>query len=353
MRKFSAVFWDSIANLGGFAGLLALIWPLVAIYNRPAVAANPDLQELVSFSIWIVAIALSAVIILTIVQWRKIQIAQDARFVLTRIADLEGQHEKIASIVHNLTHDARDQMLHLLLAKEVFPKLPPEEQRETMERIERNWGMFNLSYMDNLKTLFDSVTGRSNSVCIKLLREEAVSSQPMPRHAEVALPPATETLHSVRTLYRDTSSNRLRRENDIRLAKYEASSNSAFARILSADTKDFYFLSNDLKNEPTYVNTNPRWREFYNSALVSPVRIENFTATAHKDKYLTYGFFCVDSKSAQYRKDVELEFLQAFSDLYFPILHAFDGWRKAVQAVQHDGDAPDALPKTNSAPLST
>lgn len=332
-ERFKAIFWDMIANIGGLAGLVALAYPIVILSVRPSVNQNPDLHELVVFTLWILGLSLVAVVALTAVQWSRIREVHDREFFRTRIAVLQEQQRRTAQIVHNLAHDIRNQILHLSFAKDVLPSLDQKRKLEVIQRIERNWGMFNLYFVDNLKTLFDSLTGQSNAVCIKLVRTEFVQVQPEARTGEASPPSARETVKTVRTLYRDTMSNRLRRENDIRLAKFVATANSAFARILSGDTKDYYFLSNDLHSDTTYVNTNPRWREFYNAVLVCPIRIENFSdpQVAGADKYITYGFICVDSLKSFYRTDVELEILQAFSDMYFPLLYCFDTWRKVAQ----------------------
>jgi hypothetical protein len=335
MGRLRAVFWDIVANIGGLAGILALAYPILVLASKPSVQQNPDIHELVVFTLWILGLSFAAVITLTIVQWSKIRNVRDTDFLRTEVVDLKEQQRRSAAIFHNLAHDVRNQILHLLFAKDVIGSLEISKRTEVIERIERNWGMFNLYYLDNLKALCDSLTGQSNAVCIKVVRTEVVQSQPEPRAAEVCPPAQNETVKTIKTLYRDTISNRLRRENDIRLAKYVATSNSAFAKILSDDTKDYFFLSNDLQAEQSYVNTNPRWREFYNAAMVSPIRIENFSDPVPNpnEKYITYGFICVDSLNGKYRKDVELEILQAFCDLYFPLLYSFDAWRKSVQSV--------------------
>lgn len=332
MKKFVAVFWDIVANIGGLAGLIALAYPVYSLVNKPEVNANPDLHQLVVFTCWILGIAFAGVLVLVAVQWQKTGRLREFELQQYRIETLLENQRDIAISVHNIAHDVRNQIIHLLFAEGVLETIDKRAREEVIERIEKNWGMFNLYFLDNIKNVFDTLTGKNNSVCLKMVRTELVQSVPEPRTAEGDLSPTREMVKTVRTLYRDTQSHRLRRENDVRLEKYVANSNSAFAHILSNDTRNFFYLSNDLAKDQSYVNTNPRWREFYNATMVSPVRIENFTdpKPAETEKYITWGFLCVDSMKATYRQDVELELLEAFADLYFPLLYAFDAWRKAA-----------------------
>ncbi len=348
-RRFFITVWALLPNIGGVAGLVALTSPVVAVLFSPQLHKDPSLALMVNYTVWILVISFVTILALTVVSWSRLTAIEEAVGLRLEIALNKDQQRDIAEIVHNLTHETRNQIFNLMMAAEKTKTLSDRERVDALALLSRNWGMYNLYYLDNFKRLLDLLTNQNNSVCIKIFRTEYFKRHPDPKCNDIENAATDEIVYSVKTYFRDTRSYSRRHENDIRLEKYNAMSNSAFAHILSDDTKDFFYFNNDLESDRTYINTNARWREFYNSVMVSPIRIENFSrdrSDPHAERYRIFGFLCADSLKSQYRREVELHFLHAFADLYVPVLSAFDSWQRGAMLSQCQLDQSGGLDVT-------
>jgi len=99
----------------------------------------------------------------------------------------------------------------------------------------------------------------------------------------------------VYTAYRDPISFEHFRDNrEVARAFYSIDGNSAFDHVYNQ--KHDTYACNDLSAlGKTYKNENPRWKEFYNSTILAPIRY-NDTANG---QYYCFGFIAIDSMNTR------------------------------------------------------
>ncbi|MEW6535211.1 MAG: hypothetical protein AB1454_06275 [Candidatus Auribacterota bacterium] len=213
------------------------------------------------------------------------------------------RQKKIATILHNFTHEYRKQVneLHADLISKDYTDI---SRRNTSFR-----GF--LSFMTiNIKEIFDILTEDECSVSIKLIDENLV----------------------VRTLFRDSVSYRERSNSDKALPAYRFSENTAFFNIFNKDLPDSYFLSNNLEREKTYKNANPQWRQLYNACIVEPIRIISGIEQVGVEESRVLGFICVDNFHGGFEESISVNVLACFSDLCYHLFSLFFEFKYAYQS---------------------
>lgn len=118
-------------------------------------------------------------------------------------------------------------------------------------------------------------------------------------------------------------------EREVLKKTYSVLSNTAFFRIVRDEEK--VYCNNDLAAlGDSYTNENARWKDFYNSTIVVPVRYKPNSGT----KAVVFGLLCVDSLNKEklplYNKEETYEILGHSADLIGIVLFGFAQFKKAV-----------------------
>lgn len=219
---------------------------------------------------------------------------------LTSNLKKEGaKFEEVSFHLHNIHDQLRDRIVELdsfhnaLLIDTEY--VPEESDVIDILRISKQ---FYIYLANNIKDIFDLITGDICSVCIKIIgsneKDEVVIS----------------------TLMRDTRSFRERKSKDSLFNEpflwYE---NTAFKLILSNDTADTYYASDNLNLEQSYINANNNWANFYNATLVAPIRINLDDSRYEKDLYSNViGFVCVDNQIGRFNNRASIETMASIVD---------------------------------------
>lgn len=204
---------------------------------------------------------------------------------------------EVADINHSIQDQLRDRIYELYSE---YNAIALGEDLKALEQIDygRTNEMFYLFIVDNIKRIFDILTNDKCSVCIKLLEEGEHESEIM-----------------VRTFMRDSGSYRERKSSDKAIYEYPYYENTAFKTILSPETPDGYYASDDLMSERTYLNMNPSWNNYYNSTLVCPIRIELIDdADSEYRAYSILGFICVDNQRGGMNNRIAIQTLAGIAD---------------------------------------
>lgn len=326
----------------GAYGAIATIILGVLPYAPTLTGGTSDLGvQLAEFLGLLLIVSLIVIFLLTFLFWHH---TQDLSRLETYRQTSETNISTVLTAVqiwHNMNHEARNMIFRLdaaaqLMANEAAMASGNPEQmiKQTKDSLYRLWGMFNINLMANVASLFTLVTGQKCAACVKMVRAIDETDERQVRGN-------LELDTSIFTYFRDPISNRKRHETDLRIRRYSKDMNTAFSRIMNDDTRDFFFYNNDLRECTDYVNTNARWREFYNSTLVVPIRCESiemldgkFGDYDEKAKFELYGFVCLDSIKAAFVVERDLEIACAIADLYFLVFKAFERFSVAAKALQ-------------------
>jgi len=219
---------------------------------------------------------------------------------LTNQLDRERQKLKgVAFHLHNIHDQLRDRIIELNTFYQVLLSdssyIPEKSDVIDILRITKQ---FNMYLVNNIKDIFDFLTDDSCSVCIKI----------------IGINDKSEVI--VSTLMRDTKSFRERKSKDGLFNEpflwYE---NTAFKLILSNDTADSYYVSDNLSKEQSYTNLNNNWRRFYNATLVAPLRINLNDSKFGEDQFLNViGFVCIDNKKGNFDTRASIEVMASIAD---------------------------------------
>lgn len=95
------------------------------------------------------------------------------------------------------------------------------------------------------------------------------------------------------TVYRDPDSyEKHKGVREVGVKLYDIDKNTAFIHILR-QKKNVFSCNNLTALGDTYLNENQKWKEFYNSTAVAPIRFYDDNA----DRYMCFGMIAVDSKN--------------------------------------------------------
>lgn len=219
--------------------------------------------------------------------------------------ELKTEKEKLDELtflIHNIQDQLRDRVVELsaFLEAIIADKEFVPEQADIIDAL-RITRQFNLYLVNNIKDIFDSLTGDTCSACIKIIDIN------------------DDDEFVVQTLMRDTKSFRERKSNDGLLnAPFPWYENTAFKMILSNEMSDSYYVCDDLRKEQTYINLNKNWNKFYNATLVAPIRIHLSDSNFDEDiDSNVIGFICVDNKKGGFDSQSSIESMASIADSLF------------------------------------
>jgi hypothetical protein len=200
--------------------------------------------------------------------------------------------EEISDILHSINDQLRDRIVEL---SEV-----DIENAIDISVYQRKNEMFYLFLLDNIKNIFDMLTRDECAISLKILDLDEEDNEII-----------------IRTLFRDSSSYRERKNSDKTIYNYPYYENSAFKEILSEDGDSFY-VSDDLSSETTYINLNKDWKKYYNATLVCPIRME--IIENEEDEYNDYsilGFICIDNMKGNLNNKTCISLLASITDILY------------------------------------
>jgi len=215
---------------------------------------------------------------------------------------LETKNEILKGVafhMHNILDQLRDRIAELtsfcdalLLDKDYIP-----EEADIIDVL-RITKQFNIYLVNNVKDIFDYLTQDNCSVCIKIIDI------------------SEDDEFIVSTLMRDTRSFRERKANDgLYNEPFPWYENTAFKKILGNNVPDSFYVSDDLKNEQSYVNINCNWKNFYNATLVAPIRL-NLSDLNHEEDMdaNVIGFLCIDNFKGGFTSKASIEIMASIAD---------------------------------------
>lgn len=216
-----------------------------------------------------------------------------------KLETLSNDFSEVLNINHSIQDQLRDRLFELFSA---YSELILDKKLvSSLELIdyERANELFYLFVVNNLKTAFDSLTKDRCSVCIKLLDEGRKNNGSI----------------MVRTFIRDSASYSGRRSSDKSICEYPYYENTAFKSILSPDSPNSIYVSDDLLSEKTYINLNPNWNNYYNATLVCPIRISLIPEKEMAiNEYSVVGFICIDNMKGRLDNEICTQLLSSVSD---------------------------------------
>lgn len=157
-------------------------------------------------------------------------------------------------------------------------------------------------YVNRTKAIFDRLsTSGQSAVCIKALKfDHGLSGFDGPY---------------IWTAKRDdiSSIDRSKVDHSPRLSRYAPHENKAFSDIMGRSSGKGFFASNNLQAMGSdYFNSNPNWRQFYNSAVVVPIK------PCRDDVLLsTIGFLCVDSLCGTFTEEIAVAVLVLIAEILY------------------------------------
>jgi hypothetical protein len=172
-------------------------------------------------------------------------------------------------------------------------------------------------YVDDLvyraKLAFDRLTGDNCSVCIKLFAQTADGAYP-------ETPVLTNTIRDPSSAAdRVTDSGQV-----IALAE-----NTAFLYITGNASSNGFYLNNDLYRSylhGAYLNSRPRWFDYYNATAVCSIMNPAKTADAE-----TLGFLCVDNFKGNFETSVSFTLMKSLSACLFYVFKNLEIIRLGVR----------------------
>lgn len=174
-----------------------------------------------------------------------------------------------------------------------------------------NYVFFAVNVLDNLCSLLKTLTRKEVSACVKIINP----------NDNLTFDSAT-----VSTFCRSSNSNPERFILDETYLEVEyIKDNTIYNEIVSPGRSQGSFYECDLreyvrsleKKGEKFLNTNPEWQKYYESAVVVPIRFLNRRSPkdTDQDSYTLLGFLCVDSMSRN-------AFLQSKQAYYTSIIRA-------------------------------
>lgn len=157
-----------------------------------------------------------------------------------------------------------------------------------------NLRFFVSSVLDNLCSLLKVLTNKEISACVKVIKYDDI---------------LTIDNAKVLTFCRSRTSDPARLEHDLRnMAGDFIKDNTIYNFLVRPELTPTFFYECDLpayakrlrRVGKEYINSNPRWADYYKGVIVAPIRILNTKSPNEKDgkySYTLLGFLCVDSTS--------------------------------------------------------
>lgn len=184
-------------------------------------------------------------------------------------------------------HEELEAILALDYAYCIF--LRQKAGSESYEEIRKEFYKYSSEVLSHIARLFGRYTGFTCAASIKVFSASKAAKREIDHDKRSPRSPSY-----VFTLARDPASHYERGRayqsgNEI----YSYTENSAFFDIIHVSERDGYYFGNDLHGQPVgiYRNSNPKWKDFYDSVAVSSLK--NPTSRAIKQ---SIGFLCVDNK---------------------------------------------------------
>ena len=215
-----------------------------------------------------------------------------------------GIYKSTTDSFHNITHYYR---YVTILLREIVIDLKDNNKEiddHRCRQICHHFEKYMLSLLSNVSSTCAKITQDECSSCIKLCRES-----------------------ELKTLYRDSISNRTREESDYtqrgQVFVYDRTENYAFELISNPDVKDTFFACDNLKDHGNYHNSNPNWNKLYNATIVVPIQA-NLSENKRKKEIHILGFLCCDNMSGGFENKEIKDFLSATGDLLYSLFLLYD-----------------------------
>lgn len=225
---------------------------------------------------------------------------------------------------YNLTHDYRNNINELI-------KLYKENSLsvESLTQIVKNELELMLGYLCNTMQFY---TGVKISACVKIVTNTRKNAIKFNNAKPV-------------TMVRSKNSDPLRSEIDSSNKEFvKVCDNTDFLEIVSGNTIKGYFYQCDLieysermrRDDKEYKNTNSKWRDFYRSTIVIPLKISNekIFYSQQDTGYTLMGFLCVDSMSNEVfiesREKLYINIMKIYGYLIFDILSKYKYYLEKV-----------------------
>jgi hypothetical protein len=302
--------------VSGFASLLGLflgIYPIATLYF----SGEPNLAELkipfmsMSFSIFSLIIGIAFLNVFYGFKINKlIHVPLEVYKTEESLKNIRNLLKVQSKITHNIFHHLR----YLIYSLREFNYAITVEKKRLDQvnavNLLNSVAQFLITLADNLKIYCDKASKDDCAVTIKLITK--IGSE-----------------HLIKTYIRDSASYRERKESDFIDSKhpkiYYASDNTAFNLICSADFKDTYFVSNNLKDmfdNGKYTNSNPKWQSYYNATVVLPISIVPDKEKPYKRDIA--GFLCIDNRNGNLTERNLIDILGGIADMLFILFFELD-----------------------------
>lgn len=342
-RSFESVLYI----VGSFGGLLGLILPIFLGYT--AYKSISQDEQLILYTIYaLVFLSIIFGSLFALFNWRFQQREADFanyQFTLDQLKNAQQERDGIADIINNTSYEAKNQVTKFLMLSRQLQR-NEKITKEGIQSITRNFFMFNVALLSNIKDLFDKLTDGNCGISIKFTD----SDQPIDDPSEML------SKYFVIPFMRDPISYRRRHQTDAEIPRFGAQSNTAFLEILNPNLPNSHFVCDDLSSLSKYVNLNPRWRDQYNSTLVVPIRFE-IGQRRTKDnsrviqKHDTLGFLCIDNMGGGLNNRRCIDYAHALADSYYIVISSFAYFafdyakseRKGTEAISLDETDLSAL----------
>ena len=305
---------NAVQLIGALAGLISLSAPIILVLLLPDDLSATDRNILYTvYAFASLSFLLSLLLIAYALAFHRSQ-ADNAQFdqLQLKIQSTEKERDIVAQLMHNIAHESKNQIAQFSRKGRKL-QFGIDVTNDEIQYLFRNYFMYNVALLSNIKDLFDALTGENCAISIKFSDEDMTLDG---RITQYILP-----------FMRDAVSYRHRRQTDLDISRYEVSTNSAFAEILNPGLPDSYYAKDNLKSVPNYVNVNPRWRKHYNATLVVPIRYEMRQYETGENRvyseYDTLGFLCIDNQFGALENLRCIEFANAVSDIYYSVITAF------------------------------
>jgi len=154
--------------------------------------------------------------------------------------------------------------------------------------------------LQRVKNIFDTLTGRDCSVCIKLLSDPVSTGS---THPPMIVKTIRDPLSSASRFFADDE-------------EFNALENTAFRYLIGEKSPRYFYYNNDLYRSyllGEYESSRDSWPEFYNATAVCAIK--NPTKDGSNE---IIGFLCVDNFSGGFEREVSCETLKmASTSLYY------------------------------------
>jgi len=210
-------------------------------------------------------------------------------------------HKSITNSIHNITHHYR--YIQIALQEDISTLtrdgkvISADRCRKTCSKFEK----YMLFLLSNITSTVNIITKDECSTCIKIMKK-----------------------NKVKTLYRDPNSCREREKSDYtddrNVFIYDVKDNYAFKLITDSNSKETFFVCDNLIDHERYENKNREWNRLYNATIVVPIQARN------KDKNDTrvLGFLCCDNMSGGFASKELKDYISSIGDLLYNIIDMYD-----------------------------